>query len=84
MARSRIIKIVFLCLLIILIASACSNPPQPAGSATAISESQKNPTVDIKSVLRDFLSALPADWNLVTTQDVAKTSPFIVDVRQPE
>ncbi len=38
----------------------------------------------MKPVLRDFLASLPADWHLTTSENVAKTKPFIVDVRQPE
>jgi rhodanese-related sulfurtransferase len=49
-------------------------PPTPAAQGT----------LDMKPVLRDFLAGLPADWHLATSEDVAKTKPFIVDVRQPE
>ena len=85
MSRPRINwQILFLGLLIILITSACSPATQPAVNPTVISEAQRNPNVDMKPALRDFLSGLPADWNLVTTQDVAKALPFIVDVRQPD
>jgi rhodanese-related sulfurtransferase len=38
----------------------------------------------MKPLVRDFLANLPADWNLVSSQEVAKQAPFIVDVRQPE
>ena len=77
-------RVLFLCLLIILSANACSNAAPLVVSPTATRELQRNPNVDMKPVLRDFLAGLPADWNLVSSQDVAKLSPFIVDVRQPE
>lgn len=85
MLRLRIGKrVLFLCLLIILIVTACSNVAQPAANSTATRELQRNPNVDMKPVLRDFLATLPSDWNLVASQNVAKLSPFIVDVRQPD
>jgi len=85
MSRFRLDKrFLFLCLLIILIVSACSNGTQPAVNPASTSEPQRNPNVDIKPDLRDFLAGLPADWNLVSSQDVAKLSPIIVDVRQPD
>jgi rhodanese-related sulfurtransferase len=77
-------RVLFLCLLIVLVTSACGNAPQPATSSTTISEVQRNPNVDMKPVLREFLESLPADWNLVTAQEVAKATPFIMDVRQPD
>jgi rhodanese-related sulfurtransferase len=41
-------------------------------------------TLDMKPILVGFLASLPADWHLTTSEDVAKTKPFVVDVRQPE
>ncbi len=85
MCRRRIAKgMLFLCLLILPIASACHSATQPAVDSTAISEPQKNPNVDMKPALRDFLSSLPENWHLVTSQEMAKSSPFVVDVRQPD
>jgi rhodanese-related sulfurtransferase len=85
MARFRINwQVFFLGLLIILVTSACSNAPAPVVNSSAPGTVQKNPNVDMKPALRDFLASLPADWNLVASQDVAKSSPFIVDVRQPD
>jgi rhodanese-related sulfurtransferase len=85
MLRFRMNKpVLFLCLLIILSASACSTASPLGVSPTATRELQRNPNVDMKPLLRDFLANLPADWNLVASQDVAKLSPFIVDVRQPD
>jgi len=73
-----------LCSLIILSASACGNATSSSAVPTPTREAQKITLIDIKPILRDFLANLPADWNLVASQDVAKLSPFILDVRQPE
>jgi rhodanese-related sulfurtransferase len=77
-------EILFLCLLIILITGACTSPTQPAVDSIAISEPQRNPNMDMKPALRDFLAGLPDNWHLISSQDVAKSSPFVVDVRQPD
>jgi len=45
---------------------------------------QEQADLDMKAILREFLENLPADWNLMIPQEVAKTKPFVVDVRQPE
>ncbi|HEX7588632.1 MAG TPA: rhodanese-like domain-containing protein [Anaerolineae bacterium] len=85
MTRNSIwIHSLLLWLLIGLLASGCSGITQPATSATLAGDAQKNPDVEMKPLLSDFLANLPADWNLVTSQDVARQSPFIVDVRQPD
>jgi rhodanese-related sulfurtransferase len=85
MSRIRIDqRVLSLCLLIVLLVSACSNATQPAVSPTTKRELQGNPNLDMIPVLRDFLASLPADWNLMASQDVARLSPFIVDVRQPD
>ena len=83
MSNKMRLSCLFLCLLLIL-SSACSNAAQPAGAPAATRELQRNPNVDMQPALREFLANLPADWNLVASQDVAKLSPFIVDVRQPD
>jgi rhodanese-related sulfurtransferase len=77
------IPVLILCLSMGLLTSACNSTVQPATTPTPI-EAQRNPNVDMKPILRDFLANLPVDWNLVASQDVAKSSPFIVDVRQPD
>lgn len=83
--RFRIHKpILCLCVMLILVTSACSNVPPPTASSSATKEVQRNPNMDMKPILRAFLAALPADWNLVTSQDVAKSAPFVLDVRQPD
>ncbi len=64
--------VLFLCVTMILVTSACSNVPPPTASSSATREVQRNPNMDMKPILRDFLATLPADWNLVTSQDVAK------------
>lgn len=84
MARRKIYPVLFFCLLLMLIVSACASAPQSTANPTTVSQVQKNASIDMKPILRDFLASLPADWHLVTSQDVAKTAPFIVDVRQPE
>ncbi len=71
------------CLLLLVSVVACGGGANLTPSvASPIPTAQG--TLDMKLVLRDFLAALPADWHLVASQDVAKTKPFIVDVRQPE
>jgi rhodanese-related sulfurtransferase len=85
MLRNTIRKMaLLLCVFIVLLTSGCSSAAQPAPSPTPTGEAQKSPTVDMKPIVRDFLAGLSADWNLVSSQDVAKSSPFIVDVRQPD
>lgn len=84
MARLGIYPVLFFCLLMMLIVSACASAPQSTANPTTVSQVQKNPSIDMKPILRDFLASLPADWHLVTAQNVAQASPFIVDVRQPE
>ncbi len=71
------------CVLLLLLAAACggaATPTPPVVSPTPIAQG----TLDMKPVLAAFLAGLPADWHLTTSQDVVKTKPFIVDVRQPE
>ncbi len=75
--------VLFLGGLLILSLSACNSVlPVPVPSVTP--GPQRQPNVDMKPILRDFLANLPADWNLVSVQSVVAASPFIVDVRQPE
>ncbi len=62
-----------------LMLSACSGASNVPATPTS-----KPQDLDIKPLVRDFLANLPADWNLVTSQQVAQAKPFIVDVRQPE
>ena len=76
--------VLFLCVTMILVTSACSTVPPPTVSSSATREVQRNPNLDMKPILRDFLATLPADWNLVTSQDVAKAPRFVLDVRQPD
>lgn len=83
MLRNPLTQLILLCALIVLLTSACGNATQAPGAIATV-EAQRNPNVDMQPVLRDFLANLPADWNLVSSQDVFKSSPFIVDVRQPD
>ncbi len=71
-----------LCLLLLLLIAACGGASPAPLVATATPYAQG--TVDMRTVLRDFLANLPADWHLTTSQDIAKSKPFVVDVREPE
>lgn len=84
MCRCSALRILFACLLMILTNSACSQATQPADRPAASTELQRIPDTDIRPILISFLSGLPADWNLASTQDLVKESPFLVDVRQTE
>jgi rhodanese-related sulfurtransferase len=84
MLRNSIrIPVLLLGLSMVLLTSGCTSAVQPAASPTA-TEAQRKPDVDMKPLLRDVLANLPADGNLVTSQEVARQSPFIVDVRQAD
>lgn len=71
----------FLCLLIVLLASGCGGEARSLASPTA---ARTQADLDMKLIVRDFLADLPADWHLVRSEDVVRTKPAIVDVRQPE
>jgi rhodanese-related sulfurtransferase len=71
-------------LLVLLAASACGGGPGPVVTSTATPVLLGQPKVDMQPFLRDFLAGLPADWYLTTSQDVVRTQPFVVDIRQPE
>jgi len=82
MSRIRIGRqVLFPCLLILAVMCACSSATTPAAAPTP---KPQQANLDMKPVLRDFLANLPPDWNLIASQDVAKTKPFVVDVRQPD
>ncbi len=81
MANNSTLRLFLPCLLIAFIASACSRVDAPTATPAATPTQQD---LDLKPILRQFLSSLPQDWNLVTSQNVATTKAFIVDVRQPE
>lgn len=70
------------CLLLLLLVAACTGTASPAPAATPTPTAQG--TLDMKPILVDFLAGLPADWHLATSQDVSKSKPFVVDVREPE
>jgi rhodanese-related sulfurtransferase len=88
MSRTRIpLLLLLLCLPIISLASiisGCAVAPPPAPTPTPTRWPPGRTDLDLKPAIRDFLMSLPADWNLMASQDVAQTKPFIVDVRQPE
>jgi rhodanese-related sulfurtransferase len=82
MSRIRIGRqVLFPCLLILAVMCACSSATTPAAAPTP---KPQQANLDMKPVLRDFLANLPPDWNLIASQDVARTKPFVVDVRQPD
>ncbi len=85
MLRNTIGKqIIPLCLLIILIASGCAGEAKPtAAPATAPTTKPGGPLVP-KSILLNFLSNMPDAYGFALSQNVAKTKPFVVDVRQPD
>ncbi len=73
-----------LCLLIILVASGCAGEAKLTAAPTAAPTPKPGSPLVPKSVLRDFLSNMPDAYGLAVSQNVAKTKPFIVDVRQPD
>jgi rhodanese-related sulfurtransferase len=76
-------RLVLICLGIVLPLGGCNRQAQPP-VAPAATKAQAATDLDLKPVVREFLANLPADWNEVPAQDVAKAKPFIVDVRQPD
>ena len=82
MQRIKCVPILLLCLLVLGSTSACSGAANPVIAPTATPKPLSDQ--DMKAIVRDFLANLPPDWNLITSQDVAKTKPFLVDVRQPD
>jgi rhodanese-related sulfurtransferase len=87
MSRIGIVKLV-VCWCLLGLLSSCGGTPQTTATTTltpAVVVATKTPTpYDMTPVVRDFLSKLPTDWNLVASQDVAAKKSFIVDVRQPD
>ena len=82
---SRIGKRVLLfCLLLFLLASACGGDARPSAAPSASPIPKPVGTFDMKPVIRNFLANMPEAWGLAISQNVAKTKPFIVDVRQPD
>ncbi len=77
-------RILLLCLLMILVASGCAGEAKPTAAPTAAPTPKPGSPLVPKSVLRDFLSNMPDAYGLAVSQNVAKTKPFVVDVRQPE
>jgi len=85
-------RILFLGLLVFLLASGCAGKTIPAATSTtapaavpaATAASQPRAELDMEPIVRDFLANLPEGWGLAASQAVAKTKPFIVDVRQPD
>lgn len=77
----RISRLCLSILLLVLFTTACgtANPIVPATPTP-----QPQADVDMKSVLRDFLAHLPEDENLVAISEISNSSPFLVDVRQPD
>jgi rhodanese-related sulfurtransferase len=71
------------CLLAILSLNGCDGERKRADAPPA-AKPQEWSTEDTRSLLADFLKSLPADWNLVPAQVVAKAKPSLVDVRLPE
>jgi rhodanese-related sulfurtransferase len=82
MQRIKHVPILLLCLLVLGLASACTGAAAPVTTPTATPKPLGDQ--DMKAILRDFLANLPPDWNLIASQDVAKTKPVVIDVRQPD
>jgi rhodanese-related sulfurtransferase len=61
----------------------CSSQARPPATPAA-TKPQATADLDVKPFVRRFLANLPADWNEVPAEDVAKAKPFVVDVRQPD
>ncbi len=71
------------CLLFLSSVVACSGGANPTPMVASVTPTGQG-MLDMKPILSGFLANLPADEYLTTSQDVAKTKPFVVDVRQPE
>ena len=71
------------CLLAILLLNGCGGERKRADAPPATKPPEWS-NEDTRPLLGDFLSNLPADWNLAPAQVVAKARPFVVDVRLPE
>ncbi len=83
MAKTSISRVLLLLgLLMIVSASGCSGgaPPAPAPPPAP----QGRHDLDMKPMVREYFANAPEDWNLISSQQVLATKPFIVDVRQPE
>jgi len=70
-----------LCLTALVPLGGCGAGPASAPAPTT-PKAAADP--DIKPILSSFLADLPANWHEISPQDVAKTRPVVVDVRQPE
>ncbi len=70
------------CLLLVLLVTACTGAASSAPTATPTVADEAS--LDMKPIIVGFLASLPADWHRTTSQDVVRTRPFVVDVRQPE
>ncbi len=75
--------LLLLCLVLLLSVVACGGGANPTPLVVPATPTAQG-TLDMKPILSGFLANLPADEYLTTSQDVAKTKPFIVDVRPPE
>ncbi len=69
---------------LVLAASACQGGASNAPAPTATPVQLRQPNVDMRPYVADFLAKLPTDWYLTTSEDVVRNKPFILDVRQPE
>lgn len=72
-----------LCLAALAPLVGCGGGPGPAGAPAPIAlKAAADP--EIRPILVGFLADLPANWHQISPQDLAKSRPVVVDVRQAE
>lgn len=72
----------FLLLLLLLLAGGCGGESRPASPPAPTPSGRHD--MDVKPLVRELFATIPDDWNLVASQDVVQSKPFIVDVRSPD
>jgi rhodanese-related sulfurtransferase len=69
-----------------VLATACarSTSPAPPPAAAGGSSARASADIDLTPIVREFLATLPEGSYQVPAAAVAASTPFVVDVRQPE
>jgi rhodanese-related sulfurtransferase len=83
-ARIRPVKwLLLLAPVILLQLNGCRSANKSDGASTQ-QPAASAPEPNIRLVVRQFLRTMPADWDLISPAELAKTNGPVVDVRQPE
>jgi rhodanese-related sulfurtransferase len=70
------------CLSTIVLVGGCSGQKSQPPASPVTSARQDEAEFDIRPVLADFFAKMPEDWREIPAASVAKSKPFVVDVRE--